>query len=336
MKFGLYSSIASPPRGEHLERSIEEVIAEAQLAEASGFDSCFFGEHHQDRDGFLPSPLIVATAVAARTRQLRVGTSVILLPLHHPVRVAEDAITLDLVSRGRLILGVGIGYQPADFRAFNVPMEHRVALFEEGVDIIRLCFSGEKFSYRGKHYVLDDLEIRPRPFQRPGPPLWIGASVPAAARRAGRIADAFVGTPSTTLESTMKLVHPYQEAAREAGRAANVVMMRDAWVAPTRAEAEQVYGPHVMTAYRYYWQNRLAEFRNIPADADFTLDLLAPDRLVVGDPETCVREFQRWHETTGANYFLLRLRHAHSGGPAHDKIMEAIKLFGERVLPYCR
>src|SRR5262245_64866592 len=143
MQFGLYSSIASPPRGEHLDRGIEEGMAEAQLAEASGFDSCFFGEHHQDKDGFLPSPLIVCTAVAARTQKLRVGTSVILLPLHHPVRVAEDAITVDLVSKGRLVLGVGIGYQPADFRAFSVPIENRLALFEESVEILRLCWAGE-------------------------------------------------------------------------------------------------------------------------------------------------------------------------------------------------
>src|SRR6267142_2572145 len=135
MKFGLYSSIANPPRGEHLDRCIDEVIAEAQLAEASGFDSCFFGEHHQDQDGFLPSPLIVATAVAARTKRLRVGTSVILLPLHHPVRFAES------------------------------------------IEILRLCWAGERFSYRGKHYTLEDVQIRPRPYQKPGPPLWIGASV---------------------------------------------------------------------------------------------------------------------------------------------------------------
>ena len=95
MQFGIYSSIANPPRGENLDRCVDEVIAEAQLAEASGFDACFFGEHHQDQDGFLPSPLIVATAVAARTQRLNVGTSVILLPLHHPVHVAEDVITLD-------------------------------------------------------------------------------------------------------------------------------------------------------------------------------------------------------------------------------------------------
>jgi probable F420-dependent oxidoreductase len=336
VKFGLYSSIASPPRGEHLERAIDEVVAEAQLAEACGFDSCFFGEHHQDRDGFLPSPLIVATAVAAQTRRLNVGTSVILLPLYHPVHVAEDVVTLDLVSKGRVILGVGIGYQPADFQAFGVAMEDRVTLFEESVEILRACWRGEPFSFRGKHYTLDDVQIRPRPYQRPSPPLWFGASVAAAARRAGRLADAFVGTPSTTLESAARLVNTYEEAAREAGRSPQVVLMRDAWVAHSRAEAERVYGPEVMAAYQYYWQNRLSEFRNIPADAPFTLDTLAPDRLILGDAATCVQEFHRWRQATGADYFLLRLRHAHSGGPPHDRIMDAIKLFGDKVLPYCR
>src|SRR5580765_1327176 len=215
MKFGLYSSIANPPRGEHLDRSIDEVIAEAQLAEASGFDSCFFGEHHQDHDGFLPSPLIVATAVAARTTRLRVGTSVILLPLHHPVHVAEDVITLDLASKGRVILGVGIGYQPADFRAFSVPMEDRAGRFEESIEILRLCWSGERFSFHGKHYTLEDVQIRPRPYQNAGPPIWIGGSVAPAARRAGRLADAFVGTPSTSLANAMRLVEGYRPAARD-------------------------------------------------------------------------------------------------------------------------
>jgi alkanesulfonate monooxygenase SsuD/methylene tetrahydromethanopterin reductase-like flavin-dependent oxidoreductase (luciferase family) len=111
--------------------------------------------------------------------------------------------------------------------------------------------------------------------------------------------------------------------------------MRDAWAAATRAEADAVYGPHVMAAYKYYFDNRLAEFRTLPPGTPFTLENLAPDRLVLGDPETCVREFQRWSKATGADYFLLRLRHAHSGGPPHEKIMETIKLFGERVLPYC-
>jgi probable F420-dependent oxidoreductase len=335
MKFGIYSSIANPPHGENLDRCVDDVIAEAQLAEASGFDSCFFGEHHQDKDGFLPSPLIVATAGAAHTQRLKVGTSVILLPLHHPVHVAEDVITLDIVSKGRVILGVGVGYQASDFQAFGVPMQCRAAMFEEGVAIIRQCWGGERFSFHGTHYTLDDLQVRPRPFQNPAPPLWIGASVPAAVRRAGRIGDAFVATPSTTLAQTLHLVGIYRQAAEQAGRQPRVVLMRDAWVASSRAEAESVYGPEVMTAYRYYWENRLAEFQDIDPETPFTLDFLAEDRLILGEPETCIREFHRWQEATGADYCLLRLRHAHSGGPAHANILDAIRTFGDQVLPYC-
>jgi alkanesulfonate monooxygenase SsuD/methylene tetrahydromethanopterin reductase-like flavin-dependent oxidoreductase (luciferase family) len=166
--------------------------------------------------------------------------------------------------------------------------------------------------------------------------VWIGASIPTAARRAARLADGFVGTPSTSMTTAVRLADAYKDAAREAGRPAQVVAMRDAWVASSRAEAEAVYGPHVMTAYKYYWDNRLSEFRGIPSDTPFTLENLAPDRVILGDPETCVREFRRWHEATGADYFLLRFRHAHSGGPPHAKILEAIKLFGERVIPHCR
>jgi probable F420-dependent oxidoreductase len=334
MKLGIYSSIASPPRGDNLDRCVDEVIAEAQLAEDSGFDSCFFGEHHQDKDGFLPSPLIVAAAVASQTRRLRVGTSVILLPLHHPVRVAEDVITLDIVSKGRVTLGVGLGYQPADFRAFGVPMKQRVGRLEEGIEVIRNCWSGEPFSFHGKYYDLDDLQVRPAPIQKPSPPLWIGAGTRRGAHRAGRLADAFVTTPSTSLESTTELVDTYRAAAAAAGRAPRVVLMRDAWVARTRAEAERVYGPEVMTSYEYYWRNGLPEFSRIKSEAELTLANVACDRLILGDPEECVREFHRWNEATGADYFLLRLRHAHSGGPPHEAIMQAIQLFGQEVIPH--
>ncbi len=335
MKFGLYSSIADPPRGEDLAGRVEEVMEEAQLAEESGFDSIFFGEHHQDKDGFLPSPLIVASAVAGRTRRLNVGTSVILLPLHHPVHLAEDVLTLDVVSRGRIILGVGIGYQEADFRAFGVPMEDRVTLFEEGVEVIRQCWTGEPFTFHGKHHHLHDVRVRPGPYQQPSPPLWIGASTLSGARRAGRLGDAFVAGPSTNLERTLRLVDSYRQAALGAGRQPQVVLMRDAWVASSRAEAEGVYGREVLAAYKYYWRNGLAEFRSITSEAEFTLDRIAQDRLILGDPEECVTEFQRWSQAVGTDYFLLRLRQAHSGGPPHQKIMDAIRLFGKQVIPPC-
>ena len=335
MKFGIYSSIANPPRGENLDRCVEEVIAEAQLAEEMGFDSCFFGEHHQDRDGFLPSPLIVATAVAASTTRLKVGTSVILLPLHHPVRLAEDVVTLDIVSKGRIALGVGLGYQEADFKAFGIPMSERVGRFEESVEIIRKCWTGEPFSHHGKHFHLDDVQVLPKPYTQPAPPLWIGASSKAAVVRAGRLADTYVASSSADMELTCEQLDAYKEAAVAAGRVPDFVLMRDAWVASTREEAEAVYGPEVMEAYKYYWHARNPNFVKFESEADFNLANVAKDRIVIGEPEECIQDFLRWKEVTGADNFILRLRHAHSGGPPHEQIMGALKLFGEQVLPYC-
>ena len=335
MKFGIYGSIANPPRGEDLSRCVDEVIEEAQLAEQAGFDSCFFGEHHQDKDGFLPSPLIVCTAVAASTTKLRVGTSVILLPLHHPVKLAEDVVTLDVVSKGRVTLGVGLGYQPADFRAFGVSMEDRVELFEEKVEILRRCWSGQEFSFEGKHHNIQNLTVRPDTVQTPHPPIWIGAGAPVSARRAGTIGDAIVSTPSTTLQNTCRVLAEYRSAAEAAGKTPQVTIMRDAWVANSRKEAEEVYGPEVLAAYRYYWQNGLSEFKSIKDESELNLENIAKDRLIMGDPEECLTEFQRWQYATGADSCLLRLRHAHSGGPSHAQIMKTIDLIGDRIIPYC-
>lgn len=336
MQFGIYSSIADPPAGENLALRVDEVVAEAKLAESVGFDSCFFGEHHQDKDGFLPSPLIVSAAVAAQTTRLKLGTSVILLPLHHPVRLAEDVITLDIVSRGRFILGVGLGYQPVDFRTFDIPVGQRVSRFEEGIEIIRRCWSGARFDFSGEHFELADIAVRPHPYSDPPPPLWIGASRVPGARRAGRIADGFVAGPSTDLDSTAALTDAYRQAAASAGRAPVICLMRDAWVAPTGQEAEEVYGPEVIDAYKYYWRNGLNEFRRYTDESQINIANLAPDRMILGEPQQAVAEFHRWQEATGADYFLLRLRHAHSGGPPHARIMEAIRLFGEEVIPHCR
>ena len=336
MKFGIYSSIADPPAGANLALKVEEVVAEAKLAEAVGFDSCFFGEHHQDKDGFLPSPLIVAAAVAAQTTTLNLGTSVILLPLHHPVKLAEEVITLDIVSRGRFILGVGLGYQPVDFRTFDIPIESRVSRFEEEIEIIRQCWSGERFNFSGEHFNLEDVAIRPLPYSDPSPRLWIGASRAPGARRAGVIADGFVAGPSTDLKSTVSLTSVYNDAAQLSGKNPVLCLMRDSWVSRTRAEAERVYGPEVIDAYKYYWRNGLNEFRQYRSESEINMANMAPDRLIIGEPQEVVEDFHRWKEATGADYFLLRLRHAHSGGPSHERILEAIQLFGEEVIPHCQ
>ena len=142
-------------------------------------------------------------------------------------------------------------------------------------------------------------------------------------------------TPSVDLATAIELADIYRDSAAREGREPVVVLMRDAWVAETRAEAEEVYGPEVIEAYKYYWRNGLSDFDSIRSEDEITLDNLRGDRLILGDPEECAADFQRWSEAVGTDYFLLRLRHAHSGGPPHERIMEAIKLFGEQVIPAC-
>ena len=335
MRFGLIVQMTGPlgdPR---------PLVRLARDAEAAGWDGFFIWDVFggaADAPEPVVDPWIALAAIATVTERMRLGPMVTPLPRRRPWKVAREAASLDQLSNGRLILGVGIGDRPEEFSRFGEEPDPRVraGMLDEGLEVLTGLWSGEPFSFHGKHYTLEDVQIRPRPIQPGGPPLWIGASVPPAARRAGRIADGFVGTPSTSLESATRLLDVYKDAARQAGRQPRVIMMRDAWVASTQAEADAVYGPHVLAAYQYYWQQRLEEFRDFPADAEFTLKLLAPDRLILGEPETCVREFHRWREATGADYFLLRLRHAHSGGPAHEKIMATIRLFGDRVLPHCR
>ena len=145
------------------------------------------------------------------------------------------------------------------------------------------------------------------------------------------------GTPSEELEKFSAVFAGRAVSTQHSpvDRGQHPALMRDAWVAETRAEAAEVYGPEVMTAYRYYWRNGLPEFHGIGSEDEITLDNLGPDRLILGEPDECVAEFRRWSEAVGAEYFLLRLRHAHSGGPPHEKIMEAIRLFGEEVIPAC-
>ncbi len=111
------------------------------------------------------------------------------------------------------------------------------------------------------------------------------------------------------------------------------MLMRDAWVAGTRKQAEDEYGPEVLTAYGYYWKSDSLSFRGITSEAEFTLEKMAPDRIILGSPAEVVDQMQRWQEATGAEMVIFRLRQAHSGGPPHEKILRAIRLFGEKVIP---
>ena len=158
----------------------------SEWAERQGFSMVALSEHHGSDDGYCPSPLVVAAAITARTTTLRVLVAALVLPLHDPVRLAEDLAVLDVVSGGRVDVVLGAGYVPAEFDMFGVDLEDRVARLEAGVEVLRRAWSGERFEHGGR-----TVTVTPRPLRERGPMLLLGGASPGAARRAARIADGF-------------------------------------------------------------------------------------------------------------------------------------------------
>lgn len=193
VNYGLWYDFRNPTRWQQpFEAFYAERFAQIAEAEAMGFDSCWLTEHHFCEDGYTPSPLVLASAIAARTKRMRLGTNLMLLPLHDPVRVAEDAATLSLVSAGRFDLGVGIGYRQLEFDQFQRKLSHRPSLVEEGIEILRRAWSGEPVNFSGKRFEVGDLCVTPTP--QSVPKIYLGGMVEPAIQRAARVADGFLCT----------------------------------------------------------------------------------------------------------------------------------------------
>jgi probable F420-dependent oxidoreductase len=210
MNVGLMFSFRNPPKWRRPWADVyDSQLEQARLAEELGYDTVWLTEHHFAEDGYSPSLLTIAGAVAATTRRVRIGTFLLLLPLHNAVRVAEDAATVDVISRGRFDLGIGKGYAPHEFRGYGIPLNERPSRFEEGIEVLRGIWTKDPFSFAGKHYHLEDVRLTPKPVQQPHPPLWIGAQGPKAVDRAARLGCNYLGIGDTSA---------YDEALRRHGR----------------------------------------------------------------------------------------------------------------------
>lgn len=189
MELSLRYDIRAPEFGPPQADLFEACLDQCEWADALGFGAVGILEHHGSEDGYNPAPFVLAGAIAARTKQIRIRLSALILPLHDPVRAAEDAAVVDQISRGRLDLVIGAGYVPREFAMFDKRPADRVALQTEGVEVLKRAWSGEPFDYRGS-----TITVTPRPCQRPRPRLVLGGSSVGAARRAARIADGFEAT----------------------------------------------------------------------------------------------------------------------------------------------
>lgn len=195
LKFGLWYSFRNPAQWQIDYADLYAAhVRQIAWAETIGYDDVWLTEHHFCDDGHAPSILPLAAAVAATTEQIRIGTSVLLLPLHDAVRVAEDGATIDILARGRFELGVGIGYRPQEFDGLGFDTADRAGRTDEGLEIIRRLWDGETVDYDGVHYQIRSAELQPPPVQKPRPPLWVGGFAPAVPKRAARLGDGYIGT----------------------------------------------------------------------------------------------------------------------------------------------
>ncbi|MGH7863759.1 MAG: LLM class flavin-dependent oxidoreductase [Candidatus Binataceae bacterium] len=196
IRFGLWYDFRNPHQWRQAyDRLYAETLDQVAWAEELGFDDVWLSEHHFIPDGYSPALMPIAAAIAARTRIMRIATGVVLLPFHNPVRLAEDAATVDIISGGRFELGVGVGYKVEEFEGFAIPTTERGGRTNEGLEIIRRLWEGETLTFKGKFYQVNRVKLTPEPIQKPRPPLWVGGFTPAAMRRVARYADGFVGPP---------------------------------------------------------------------------------------------------------------------------------------------
>ncbi len=311
---------------------IDHLWREAEAAEQAGFDSLVVPERHTRTECLFPSPLLLLAGLATRTTRIRLGTYILILPLYDPVHIAEQMAMIDLMSKGRLICGLASGYHPDYHNAFAIPMKGGRQRFEEGLEVMKLAWTQETFSFHGRVFNYDNVRLTPKPVQQPYPELWLGGMFPYTIQRAGRSGDAWCSDPFPLQKETWKSqVARYREAAAKAGRRSLVVLMRDGWVAPTRAEAEQVFGDiYVQENLFYFRYGILTHHPDFRSAADFTVSNCFR-HAVAGSPQECIDQLALYEKEYDVDYVIMRFRLP--TGPDPQRVPDCIRLFGEKVLP---
>ena len=256
-----------------------------------GLDLIWFTEHHFIDDGYLPAWIPVASAAAARTRNVRFSSDICLLPFFNPVRLAEDLAVLDNISNGRVEVGLGMGYAPHEFAGFGIPVARRVSLMDEGLEVLTRAFSGETFSFSGKRYEFNDVRITPGYVQEGGPPMWIAAMSAAGARRAARFGTHFL--PQGDRAETLDVWRRELTDAGQNPEERRVGIIKGVFVTD---DVERDWPP-VRDSERY----RMQLYRRFFAESDtnFGAGEHIPQNWVVGDVSHCVTELTAFMQAYG-------------------------------------
>jgi alkanesulfonate monooxygenase SsuD/methylene tetrahydromethanopterin reductase-like flavin-dependent oxidoreductase (luciferase family) len=307
---------------------MEEHRELARRAEAAGFDLLMAGQHFvaDELRYFQPIPLLAH--LSGLVPSMRVGTGILLLPLLHPVEVAEQMATLDVVSGGRAVFGVGLGYVGPEFEAFGVEPSRRFARFDDCIEIVRRLWEGGPVEYQGRELSVSAPPSAVVPVQRPHPPIWVAGQTPNAVRRAARVGDAWYGPPYLTHAQLRELSALHRVERERLGHPPStaVPVRREVYLADTVAEAATRVGPHVGRRHATYakWGLEHATVR-----AEERLE----DMFILGPPERCVNDLRQWHEELGMTDFVLRVQWP---GMDFAESVEQLQRFGAEVLPAFR
>ncbi|MEM2896035.1 MAG: LLM class flavin-dependent oxidoreductase [Candidatus Bathyarchaeia archaeon] len=319
----------------------ENALEQISLAEKYGFNSVFVSEHHFTKDGWFPSSRIACAGIATRTSKIRVGTAIVVLPLDNPIRVAEEAALLDIISMGRFILGVGVGNREEEFEAFGVPFSERGSRFEEGVTLVKKLLSEPKVTFIGKHYRIKGISIMPKPIQKPSPPLWIAAQWSTkAVKRAARLGDAWLTDPITPIGVLKNHMKVYREELKRVGKDFYELerpLRREAYISENAEKAWEEAKDGILYLYgeNYYRWGALQDEDGSPLTPerisfDDYVEALKK-RFIIGGPEDFISEVERYKKELEVNNIVLRVQFP---GIPNERVIKAIKLIGEKVIPY--
>lgn len=319
----------------------ENALEQISLAEKYGFDSVFVSEHHFTKDGWFPSSRIACAGIATRTNKIRVGTGIIVLPLNNPIRVAEEVALLDIISKGRFILGVGVGNRKEEFDAFGVPFNERGSRFEEGIILVKKLLSEPKVTFIGKYYRVKNISIMPKPIQKPLPPIWIAAQWSVkAVKRAARLGDAWLPDPITPIKVLKAHMKVYKEELKIVGKDFYKLerpLRREAYISENAEKAWEEVKEGILYLYgeNYYKWGALQDENGEPLTPEKIsfneyVEILKR-RFIIGGVDEFINEVEKYEKELEVNNMVLRLQFPNL---SHEKILKAIKLIGEKVIPY--
>ncbi len=331
LRFGVAYDFRNPPdSGRSLPEIYRECLDQIRAVDRWGYDSVWITEHHFVEDGYVPSFVAVAGAVAAATERVAISSNVLLMPFHHPVRLAEDLAVLDNLSNGRMMLGAGLGYAHHEFRAFGVERRNRVSLTEEGLEILRRAWSEERFDFAGKRYQFEDVAVRPRPVQPGGPPLWIAAMSEAGARRAARL-----GAHLLPQGRRHVVLDPWREELEARGGSVadyRVGILRPFIVTNDRDSVM----PKVLAGERYrlsIYEKWLGEAGDQEVLHSAPSDDAIPQNLIVGGPEQVGDEIEAFTSRFGITDLITW---GASPGVPGEIFSESLERFAREVMPRFR